>query len=195
MKKLLLAAVLGVQGLLTGPAPAPACPACAQLLRERQSRTVLTGVLGVTFHSIPQIPEDPPQFQVTWHLDSPGGRIELDFGLDTALEAQAGRLAGQRVVVSGRMLHRRLMQVVKLQEADVPQDVFGRLSEGPDGLILIADDGHRYRILTLCGNDDVLLSNARKWLHWRWGVQARGIVSGDVLLLTDVWPSEPRCPN
>src|SRR5262249_11360956 len=124
---------------------------------------------------------------------------------------KARELNGKLVHVTGEMTPDGL-QVATLDEViavrpprlpelpKMPQlaqdDVFGTIFfDAAGGITLTADDGTTYRVLVLCGNDDALLKKARRLQTWRFGVQARGVVAGDVLILSGVWPAEPRGPK
>jgi hypothetical protein len=219
MKKLLLAALVGLVGALS----ASACPVNEEIIKLRPARTTLTGKLVCKIELSGDMFSSPQAVEV-WELHVGDKVYNLD--LPDALFAQARKLDGKQVIVSGEMLHRRLMKVEKLDrvvaelledelkdkywigpllptERDflkTPQltttDLFGTLVfDAEGGITLTADDGKVFRVLVLCGNDDALLKKARRLQTWRFGVQARGVVAGDVLILTDVWPAEPRGPK
>jgi hypothetical protein len=208
MKKLLLAALLGVQGLLAATAPAQVCDR-DKVLKERAKNSLM----GTLVHKIRLEPAvgtwECGRVVETWELHVGDKVYQLDISAD--LLAQARKLDGKFVHVSGvltlnGLLVEQLDEVVAfiplptLPELDLklpkmlPQTpmpngtiLFGTLADGPDGMTLTAD-GQTYRVAVLCGNDPVL-DKARRLLKSRWGVQASGQVIGDTLFLTDVWPA------
>jgi hypothetical protein len=222
MKKLLLAALLGVQGLLAATASAQVCDRGTVVKEE--VKITLTGKLVrkvyLTFG--PEGDFGPPVAVVVWELHSGDKVCRLD--IPEALLAKARKLDGKLVNVSGEMTLNRL-QVEKLDEvvaflplgpggltlpqierdlrgpdqpvkpALVQTDLFGSIFEGPGGLTLTTDDGKVFKVLVLCGHDDALIKKARRLQTWRFGVQARGVVVGDTLILSDIWPSDPRGPK
>jgi hypothetical protein len=189
------------------------------LLKERL--TTLSGKLIREMRSLPQILEQPPLFEIHWYIEGPDGkRTEIEFGLNSGLEKKAEKYVGLQVRVSGSLARPDNLVIVESIDEIVawlplpilPQierdlrgpdfqlptpelketDVFGVIHEGPNGFTLTTDGGKVIKVLVLCGNDDALLKKARRLQTWRFGVQARGMLIGDTLILSDIWPAELR---
>jgi hypothetical protein len=134
MKKLLLAALLGVQGALTLAGPASACPVCQDLLRKRDVKTTLTGKL---VHKIEmafpdsEFPSLPTAIE-TWELHVGDKVYVLD--LTEPMLAQARKLEGKFVNVTGTMTRNRLT-VEKIDEVmafiPLPPEILPLLPDVP----------------------------------------------------------------
>jgi hypothetical protein len=218
--RFLLAALLGLRAFSAADTRPPVCEPPTVVVAE--AKITLTGKLvrKVYLKFGPEGDFAPPVGVVVWELHSGDKVHRLD--VPEALLAKARRLDGKVViVVAGGERARNGFKVEKLDEAvaDVPlpilpkiekdlrgpgqpvmpalkeDDLFGRIFEGPDGFTLTTDDGKVLKVLIPSGKDGSLVKDARRLQTWRFGVQARGVVVGDTLILSAVWAAEPRTPR